>query len=780
MVLGQVAAATGAVVGVVGVVACVALLGVAALRFRAEARSPWARAWRLTVLGAALRAAGMAWSHWRGDAWPSVVVLGGAVVAVAGLVAALRDRTSHGRAVDMALEIVVAAGAVGFTAITVRLGDVPHAFHTALFLGVPLFDLTLLWLLVRVHEVAEESRMALRWASTAAIMLIVADGVPALRALPVALDGPWTGLQATAIVGLLVWGGAVLHPSLDDPGPAPPVTSTGLRAGDLVAILAPVVLGPLTAMWEASMGAGRPWAVVVGGLVLPLLVVLLLVRQVRLRARREYLAHHDPLTGLVNQRLFHDRVELELARGRRDGTGFAVMFLDLDGFKDVNDSLGHDAGDDLLRGVACRLSETIREGDTVARVGGDEFTILAPGAADPAEARRIATEVQEVFRTPIHADGRMLFTGVSIGVAVAPADGTTADELVKHADTAMYRAKTAGLGRVQLYTSEMNSRARLRLALENELRRAIDREQLALYYQPKVRADDRVVVGHEALVRWHHPELGLVSPSAFVPLAETKGMIVPIGRWVLVEACRQARRWVDQGRWSGPVAVNVSALELRETPLDVLVEEALAETGLHPRLLEVELTESALLRDLDSTAEAIARVRARGTIVSLDDFGTGYSGLSYLAQIPLDRLKIDRSFVETIRPGTEASPVVEAILALARGLGLEVVAEGVETTYQAEWLRRRGCDTLQGFLFGAPAPVGGSEALPIPVGDAQRVHRALMAVCNDLEMADPTDLDAALLAFGAADASSEGEATLRAARRLTLAAALRANAAPTP
>ena len=740
-------------------------------------RSRWHAAWRVTAIGALLRAAGLALMTRRApDGAGTALILFGAVVVVAGLVGGLRDRTSRGRAVDMALEILLAAAALGFAGTVLMPADLSGSLDTALVTALPLFDLATVWLLVRIAEVTDEAHRALRWAMAGAVALLLVDVVVAVGATR-GLGTSTILLAHGRVLGLVIWAVAVAHPAMHDPGPPPPVTSTGLRAGDLLAVLVPVVVGPVTAWWELASGAGRPWAVVVGGLVLPLAVVLLLVRQVRLRARREYLAHHDPLTRLPNLSLFHDRVEIELARARRDGSSFAVMFLDLDGFKDVNDSLGHDAGDDLLRAVARRLSEAVREGDTVARVGGDEFTVLCPGVDDAEQARALALGIQQRFAEPMQADLRMLFTSISVGVVVGPADGTTADELIKHADTAMYRAKSAGRCRVQVYTSEMNSSARLRLALEGDLRRAIDHGELSVHYQPKVRAEDHVVVGHEALVRWHHPQLGLVSPAAFVPLAEAKGLIGGIGRWVLTEACQQAQRWVDEGRWTGPIAVNVSALELVETPLAELVSAALAETGLHPRLLEIELTESALLRDVDATAASIATVRSWGTMVSLDDFGTGYSGLSYLARIPLDRLKIDQSFIRTVHPGVDASPLVEAILGLARGLGLEVVAEGVETEYQAQWLRSRGCDTLQGYLFGRPAPAVPTVTPDVAVaGDPQRVARALMAVCSSIDPADPADLEEALAALSTRDEESQAHAALRVARRLTMAAIVRAEA----
>ena len=355
----------------------------------------------------------------------------------------------------------------------------------------------------------------------------------------------------------------------------------------------------------------------------------------------------------------------------------------------------------------------------------------------------MATALQSAFSRPLTVGDRELFTGASVGVAIAPHDGETAVDLLKHADTAMYRAKMAGSGRVQLYTVDLNTRARLRLVLENHLRRAIERDELVVHYQPKVRADDHVVVGHEALVRWNHPELGLVTPAGFISLAEDTGLIVDLGRWVLHEACRQAARWLDEGEWTGPVAVNISPRQIAETPLDALVEEAISATGIHPRLLEVEITETCLLHDVESVAEAAGRLRRRGVSVTLDDFGTGYSGLGYVARLPLDRLKLDRSFVASITRDGAASPIVDAVLALAASLGLEVVAEGVETEYQARWLRAHGCDTFQGYYFGAPKPVDAVAPVPISV-DPLMVNRAIHAVCTSGEPIDPAEVGAVL------------------------------------
>jgi diguanylate cyclase (GGDEF)-like protein len=760
-----------------GVLAVLLLLTVFGLKQVMRGPPTWIRAWQWVAGGLAVRVAAAAALPLTPSTPAHVLRLAGAVAVGIGVVQALRDRTTRGRAVDTGLEVALASGAVAFAmAALASDGSAPLSIGVAAIVTMPLVDVAVVWLLARVIEVAHESHRALHVGVLGAALMAGVDAVRATDVLRGTTVG-W-GLSATIVLlaGIAIWVAALWHRGMRAPGPALPVTGFDLRFSNIVTIVTPMLLGPFAAINDFLTGRTRIWVVLGGAFVLPLAVVALLVRQVRLRARREYLAHHDPLTGLPNQRLFLDRVEIELARTRRDGGGFAVMFLDLDRFKVVNDSLGHDVGDDLLRGVAHRLLATVRDGDTVARVGGDEFTVLAPGITSADEARALAGEIQHAFSEPIAVDHRQLFTGSSVGVVVAPHDGLLADELIKHADTAMYRAKSAGPGRVQLYTSEMNTRARLRLALEGELRRAIERDQLSLYFQPKVRSDDRVVVGHEALARWNHPGLGLVSPSGFIALAEETGLIRDLGGWILHHACLQARRWSEAGRWQGPVAVNISPLQLTDITLDALVDEALAATGVHPRMLEIELTESALLQDLEETAAAVQRIRKRGVAVSLDDFGTGYSGLSYLARIPLDRIKIDRSFVRTISPEDDASPVVEAILGMAGGLGLEVVAEGVETEFQAAWLRQRGCHTFQGFLFGAPQPADGKPAVVASVADPLRVNRAILAVCRGHDLLDPGDLEEAL-ALIEPDTESPGLAAHRASRRLTLSAL---SAAPPP
>lgn len=704
----------------------------------------WRRSWRLVAMGATAVATATALEPARvTDAFEVGVVVATVAMAV-GLVGVLRDRTTRGRAVDMALEIVLASAALGFalTAAATVHGRPPSLTWTAVVVAAqPLATIVVLWLLARVIEVTPEGRRPLHVAVVGASLVLVAH---VWRTLHLLRDGAEATTTATSLVlaaGLVLWAVALLHRDLQDPGPTLPISGFDLQATNIATLVIPLLVGPLTAVLDMNTGPTR-WGVVAGGaFLLPVAVTWLLVRQVRLRARREFLAQHDPLTGLPNQRLFLDQVEIELGRTRRTGGGFAIMFLDLDRFKTVNDSLGHDVGDDLLRAVAARLVAAQQEdGDVVARVGGDEFTILLPGMTDEDEIHCRAAELQQLFTAPLAVGDRELFTGASVGVAMAPRDGTRADLLLKHADTAMYRAKSAGAGRIQVYSSELNARARLRLALEQELRRAIEDDRLMLWYQPKVRADDYAVVGREALVRWDHPILGLIPPAGFITLAEETGLIGALGRWVLDHACRQVGTWAGETAWPRPVAVNISPAHLAETSMDVLVRSALAATGIHPRLLEIEITETALLRDLDATAAAVQKVRALGVTVTLDDFGTGYAGLGYLTRIPLDRVKLDRSFVQTIRPGAVVSPIVEAVLAVASSLQLEVVAEGVETEHQAAWLRRRGCDTFQGYLFGHPSPAH-DEVTSVPAGmTREQIDQVVLAVCRNEPLPDADSL----------------------------------------
>ncbi|HUR83221.1 MAG TPA: EAL domain-containing protein [Thermoanaerobaculia bacterium] len=413
----------------------------------------------------------------------------------------------------------------------------------------------------------------------------------------------------------------------------------------------------------------------------------------------EYQAYHDGLTGLPNRLLFRDRLTVALAHAKRQDHPLVLMFLDLDRFKIVNDTLGHSLGDELLRAVAVRLRNVLREGDTIARMGGDEFTVLLTDLKDARDAARIAQKLLETVGHPVRVEGHELYVTTSIGIAVFPNDGDTAELLLKNADSAMYRAKEAGRNSYRLCTPAMNSRAAERLSLENALRRAIEREELVLHYQPLVRLATREVEGMEALLRWNRPGFGIVPPSAFIGIAEETRMIVPIGEWVLRKACKHARSW--QGR---RIAVNLSPRQFQQTDLRDVVARALDESGLDPTLLELEITESTAMRNTDRTIATLAELRELGVRIALDDFGTGHSSLSYLRRFPIDRVKIDREFIAEIDTSRSNRAIVSAIVAMAHGLDLAVTAEGVETEAQVAFLAEQKCEEVQGFLFGRPAP----------------------------------------------------------------------------
>ncbi|HEX8409551.1 MAG TPA: EAL domain-containing protein [Thermoanaerobaculia bacterium] len=413
----------------------------------------------------------------------------------------------------------------------------------------------------------------------------------------------------------------------------------------------------------------------------------------------EYQAYHDALTGLPNRLLFRDRLTIALAHAKRQQTSLVVMFLDLDGFKIVNDTLGHSLGDELLRVFAARLRSVVREGDTIARMGGDEFTVLLTDLKNDDDASRIAQKLLETVALPAGVEGHELYVTTSIGIAIYPNDGDTAELLLKNADLAMYRAKELGRNSYQLCTPAMNSRAAERLSAENALRRALEREELVLHYQPLVHLKSRETAGMEALLRWNRPGYGLVPPASFIPIAEETRMIVPIGEWVLRQACLQARKWP-----SLRMAVNLSPRQFQQSDLCDVVSRALAESGLDPRLLELEITESTAMLNSERTIATLAELRELGVRIALDDFGTGHSSLSYLRRFPIDRVKIDREFVAEIDKSRSNRAIVSAIVTMAHGLDLAVTAEGVETEEQVEFLREQKCEEVQGFLYGRPAP----------------------------------------------------------------------------
>jgi diguanylate cyclase (GGDEF)-like protein/PAS domain S-box-containing protein len=417
----------------------------------------------------------------------------------------------------------------------------------------------------------------------------------------------------------------------------------------------------------------------------------------------QHQAFHDSLTGLANRELFIDRVGHALLRQIRAGTPLAVLFLDLDDFKTVNDSLGHRAGDDLLIDVARRIDEALRPGDTVARLGGDELAILLEDLDGVDGAVFVADRVTNLFERSFVVDGSELFVHASIGIAFSgPGDGRSPDDLLRDADIAMYEAKRGGKGTFQLFEVGMRVAATDRLRLKADLQRAVENDELVLHYQPIVDLVDGKIKGVEALVRWVHPERGVVPPLDFIPFAEESGLIVPIGRWVLFEACRTAASW--GGAVPPSVSVNVSPLRFRHPGFVEELKEALAETGLDPARLVLEITESALVEDVEKVVERLDELKALGVQLAIDDFGTGYSSLSYLKHFAVDVLKIDKTFIDSIAMGVEDSALARAVLRLGQSLGLKIVAEGVEQGVQADALKGLGCPLAQGYLFSRPIP----------------------------------------------------------------------------
>ena len=420
--------------------------------------------------------------------------------------------------------------------------------------------------------------------------------------------------------------------------------------------------------------------------------------------RIRYQAYHDQLTGLPNRTSFAEHLEEAIRRSKRFGWSLALMFLDLDRFKRVNDSLGHEAGDQLLLGTTTRIRSCLRESDLLFRMGGDEFTVLLENVKGPEEGAMVATRMLQAIAEPIELARHELTATASIGIALYPKDDHIGDRLVKSADTAMYRAKELGRNRYAFFTQEMNERVESQLLLEAGLQRAVKNDEFVLHYQPRVCAATQRVVSVEALLRWNHPDQGLVLPDRFVPLLEETGLIVPVGAWVLRTACRQNRLWQDAGLPPMRVSVNLSSRQFRSDSLVATIREALRGSGLAPEQLEIEITESVLIENTESAIAVMERLKSIGVAISIDDFGTGYSSLSYLKRFPIDCLKIDRSFVHDLHTSAKDAAIVDAISALARSLGIGLVAEGVEQGHQAEFLRARYCTEFQGHLFSHPLP----------------------------------------------------------------------------
>jgi diguanylate cyclase (GGDEF)-like protein/PAS domain S-box-containing protein len=440
------------------------------------------------------------------------------------------------------------------------------------------------------------------------------------------------------------------------------------------------------------------------------------------QSQLEHLAHHDSLTNLPNRLLFEDRLQHAISQSKRQGRQLAVLFLDLDRFKNINDTLGHAMGDELLKEVAKRLLDILRDDDTAARLGGDEFTVLVENLEDPSQAAVVAAKIQESFKTPYQIAGRELHVTTSIGISIYPEDGQSVADLTKNADAAMYQAKEQGRNNYRYYTSELTRTAFERLLLETELRSALKKDQLLLYYQPQISLKNGQMTGAEAVLRWHHPRLGIIPPARFIPLAEESGLIHEIGHWVLKEACEQTRYLYKQGLFQGRMAVNLSVRQIMQTDLILRFEQIIADSECPPDMLQLEVTEGIFMGQMKQSVPVLDVFKKLGVSIAIDDFGTGYSSLSYLKQLPIDKLKIDRSFIRDLPNDSDAIAITQAIIALGKNLGLHIVAEGVETLAQQALLQKMGCEEGQGYLYSPPVPANAFEEMLLEGSRTFRHH----------------------------------------------------------
>ena len=644
-----------------------------------------------------------------GPLYPSIAdafMLPGYGAVAAGLILLIRGR-APGRAVDCAVVAAIGALAVALPAWVmvfdpaVARGDIGSmsAFVTLLW---PVLDVGVVLLTSRLMQLSDDHPGAYSYLFLALGTLLIVHCVTAVNVLG-GIRQAYHGLEAPYILVYGLWGLAAMHPSMGTLFEPVVRKASSMTRGHFISLGIIQLLGPLLLATQRLRGIDvNVVSVIFGTAILSALVVGHLVHMVHERSQLEHAAEYDGLTGLPRPELFNDRVSLAVSAAHQRKGLMAVMFVDLDRFKKVNDSLGHQVGNQLLQLVAKRLRRCVRDGDTVGRQGGDEFTILLPEIKEDADARRVAAKIRSEFVEPFAIGDRRLFVTASIGVALYPQDGLDPFTLLKNADAAMYRAKERGRDQWQLYTPELNAKADERLDLESALHTAIDDGKLELHYQPKVELESGRVVGVEALVRWNH-EGKYLPPETFIPLAEESGLVAPLGRWVMETACTQGKAWSDAGH-NITVAVNLSARQFQLQDIDDVVAKALRESGLDPSLLELELTESLALQDSESIRDILQNVKSMGVKCSIDDFGVGFSNLGYLGTLPIDKIKIDKSFVRRINSPDGKSALVVGIISLARGLGLEVVAEGVETKEELDFLRQHGCDQIQGYLFSRAIP----------------------------------------------------------------------------
>lgn len=415
-----------------------------------------------------------------------------------------------------------------------------------------------------------------------------------------------------------------------------------------------------------------------------------------------YQAYYDTLTDLPNRSLFYEKLSTALAKAYLEETLIAVMFIDLDGFKNINDTLGHTLGDELLGSFAQRLRHNLRSSDILARWGGDEFTILIPQIKNEEEIEICAKRVFSILQQPFQVGNHLLYLKASIGVAIYPRDGQDAETIIKNADAALYRTKEMGRNHYQIYHPLITSKTSERLEMENLLHQALEKDQFLLHYQPQINIKNQAICGMEALIRWEHPTLGLVSPAKFIPIAEESGLIISIGEWVLRQACEQNRLWQKKGLPPVRVAVNLSAQQFQQPNFVNIVTKILAETNLEPQFLELEITETTIMKNLEFSCQIVHDLKHMGVHISMDDFGTGYSSLGYLKQIPFNTIKIDQSFIKDLQDKPQDLAIISAVLAIGRGFNVRVIAEGVETQHQVELLRKLECEEMQGFKFSKP------------------------------------------------------------------------------